>query len=276
VRALALDWSVDGPLGTGFLVLMATVGAGYLLAAVSGSHRDRRRRRWPRARSTCFLTGLAVLVIDLYSGIGTQADSRLAVHMAEHMVMWVVVAPLIVAGAPVRLAFFALPREGRKTLAELLRSRPVSVLTSPVGTISLFSVVILVTHIPAIYGLTLENDYLHEVEHGVYLLAAMLMWAPILGVDPLPHRPGPSAQFAGMIGCLLVMGAVAVWLGSASEPVYGHYLGALGPAALPDQRVAASIMWAGGLPAFAIPALVRMRLPRARRAQPVSSQQAPA
>ena len=51
--------------------------------------------------------GLAVLVVDLYSGIGTQADVRLSAHMLEHMVMWVVVAPLLAAGAPIRLALFA-------------------------------------------------------------------------------------------------------------------------------------------------------------------------
>jgi hypothetical protein len=54
---------------------------------------------------------------------------------------------------------------------------------------------------------------------------------------------------------------IAAWLGTASHPVYGHYLQALGPAALHDQRAAATIMLAAGLPAFAVPALIRLRLP---------------
>ena len=81
-------------------------------AAAIGSRRDRRERRWPRRRTACFVAGLAVLVVDLYSGIGTEADVRLSVHMVEHMLMWVVVAPLLAAGAPVRLAFFALAAAG--------------------------------------------------------------------------------------------------------------------------------------------------------------------
>ena len=88
-----------------------------------GERRDRRRRRWPLRRTGCFLAGLALLVVDLYSGIGSEADVRLSAHMVEHMVMWVLVAPLLAAGAPVRLAFFALGRTGRRRLARGLHSR---------------------------------------------------------------------------------------------------------------------------------------------------------
>ena len=117
LRALALNWRIDGPDATAFLVLVAGIGTLYLLAAARGNSRARRGRRWSRGRSVCFIAGLAVLVVDLYSGIGAQADERLSAHMVEHMVIWVIVAPLLAAGAPVRLAFYSLPRRGRRTLA---------------------------------------------------------------------------------------------------------------------------------------------------------------
>lgn len=258
---LALDWSLDGQLGTAFLVLVVAAGVLYLVAASHGRQRDRRHRRWPRRRTALFLGGLAALVVDLYSGIGTEADVRLSVHMIEHMVMWVVVAPMLAAGAPVRLAFFALPRDGRRRLARWLRSPAVSVLTRQTVTMIAFSGVLLLSHIPAVYGLTLQNDYVHETEHGLYLITAVLMWASILRVDPLPHRASVRGELACMVGCMLPMALIALRLASATDPVYGHYLGTLGRSALHDQRLAATIMWVGGLPAFAVPALARIHAP---------------
>jgi putative membrane protein len=276
MRALALDWSLDGPVGEAFLVLTVAAGLLYLLAARVGSQRDRRRRTWPHRRTACFLAGLVVLLVDLYSGIGTEADTRLSIHMVEHMVMWVVVAPLLAAGAPVRLALFALPRPNRRALGRCLHARAVSAVTGPVGSVSLFSAVLLISHLPIVYGLALRNDYVHEAEHGLYLLTALLVWAPLLGVDPLPHRPGPRGCLVCMGACMLPMALIALWLGTAPDPVYSNYLHTLGPAALRDQRAAATIMWVGCLAAFAVPALRRARTLRGRRLMQMSSQRAAA
>ena len=270
LRALALDWRIDGPDATAFLVLVGAIGTLYLLAAVRGNSRDRRGRRWPRGRSACFIAGLGVLVIDLYSGIGAQADERLSAHMIEHMVIWVIVAPLLAAGGPVRLAFYSLSRRGRRTLARWLHSRTVSAITAPTASILLFSAALLFSHLPAVYGLALSNSSVHEAEHGLYLVTSLLLWAPLLGVDPLPHRPGPRGRFVCMCACMVPMLAIAVWLGTADNVVYGHYIHALGTQALADQRLAATIMWAGGLPAFLAPFLaqrteVRADRPRATR-----------
>ena len=257
LRALALDWGLDGSVGVAFLVVCAAAASVYGSAAAIGRRRDRRHRRWPWRRTACFMAGLAVLVVDLYSGIGTEADRRLSAHMLEHMVMWVIVAPLLAAGAPIRLALFALGRTGRRRLARWLHSRPLTALTSPMGSVSLFSAVVLVTHVPAVYGLALRNETAHQAEHAVYLGAALLMWAPVLGVDPLPHRVTARARLASLTACMIPMMVVAAWLGLASSAVYHHYVAELGSAAPHDQRVAAGVMWAGSLPAFVVPVALR-------------------
>jgi cytochrome c oxidase assembly factor CtaG len=266
LRALALDWSVDAS-AAALLAQLAALAALYLAAVARAERCDRRGRQWPKHRSFCFLAGLAAAAIGLCSGIGTEADTWLSAHMLEHMILWVIVAPLLAAGAPVTLAFRSLPRAGRRRVARWLHSHTVSLLTSPVGSVSLFFAVILVTHIPAVYGLALTNGYLHETEHALYLLTALLVWAPLVGADPLPHRAGPRGQLACMLACMLPMILIALWLANAHGPVYGHYLADLGPHALHDQRTAATIMVLGGVPAFAIPALAHARLPRLRHQQ---------
>jgi cytochrome c oxidase assembly factor CtaG len=260
LRALALNWRIDGP-SAGLLVQLAGMATIYLAAATRGNRRDRRGRHWPMRYTLCFLAGLVAAAIDLCSGIGTEADYYLSAHMLEHMILWVIVAPLLAAGAPVRLAFFSLSRLGRRRLLRIVQSRAISVLTSPVGSVSLFSAVILFTHVPAVYELALTNEVLHETEHGLYLLTALLVWGPVIGADPLPHRPGSRVHFACMFACMLPMMLIALWLTTASVPLYGHYVVGSMSMALHDQRLAALIMWAAAIPAFAIPVLARTRLP---------------
>ena len=107
-------------------------------------------------------------------------------------------------------------------MARCLRSRPVSALTSPLGAVSVFSAVILLTRIPAMYGRALSNELLHETEHALYLLTALLIWVPVIGADPLPHHPPrPRSEVVWMIalgarcgGPFLVMRR---WLGPGRD-----------------------------------------------------------
>ena len=75
------------------------------------------------------------------------------------------------------------------------------------------------------------------------LTAALLMWAPMLGVDPLPRRLSPRGQMACLAACMAPMLLVGAWLGLAPHAVYEHYvqLGSSPAAALHDQRLAATI-----------------------------------
>ena len=251
VSGFFTEWELDGTVGLIFTLLTAAVGVAYLVATEVGRRRDRRSRRWPRARTASFLGGLALLLFAIDSGVGAQADTRLSAHMVEHMLIWLAAAPLLVAGAPLRLAFFALASRGRRRLAGVLRSRPVEAITGPVWSTAIFSVVILVTHLPVVYDLTLRNDLVHVCEHALYLLAACLVWAPLIGADPLPHRPGPAVRATCVIACMVPMGLVSIWLLLAHAPVYSPYGQVLGAAAaVHDQRVAGLIMLVAGLPAF--------------------------
>ena len=72
--------------------------------------------------------------------------------------------------------------------------------------------------------LLLSNDYVHEAEHALYLSTALLVWVPLLGVDPFPHRAGPRGQFVCMVACMVPMLVIALWLGTEGHAVYGRYL----------------------------------------------------
>jgi cytochrome c oxidase assembly factor CtaG len=259
VHAITSNWRLDGKNGALFLVFLTLAAAGYLLAAAYGRHRDRRRRRWPLRRTVCFLCGLVLLVLDTCSGVGVQSDARLSMHTLEHMIIWVCVAPLIAAAAPMRLTLFGVPR-ARAVLPNILRTRAVRTTCGPIGSVLLFSVVLITAHVPAVYDLTLHNEDIHGIEHALFLGSAIVFWAPLVGSDPIPHRAGPRGRLFAMVACTVVMGGLAIWLAVASAPVYSVYAAAGGSSALGDQRLAAAIMCLASLPALGVTHLATLGL----------------
>jgi cytochrome c oxidase assembly factor CtaG len=247
------EWGLDGILGLVFSLLTVTAGVFYLAAAEVGRRRDRRHRRWPAGRTACFIGGLIVLLVATDSGIGTGADEHLTAHMVEHMLIWLVAAPLLCAGAPVRLALFATGSDGRRRIARALHSEIVTAATGPVFSTLAFAIVVIATMIPAVFDLALKDELAHVCEHALYLLTAVLVWAPLIGADPLPHHLGPGGRCWCVAACMAPMAFIAAWLLAASAPLYPPYEAALGTtAALHDQRVAGLIMLAAALPAFAV------------------------
>ena len=130
---LLLDWRFNLIFGTAALVLAAV----YL----AGVRRLRRRGdAWGPGRTIAWLCGCAALLLATSSGIGRYGPAMFSVHMAEHMILSMLVPILLVMGGPVTLALRALPPAGRAASAGSARvvvgrrALPVgAVLHPPVG-----------------------------------------------------------------------------------------------------------------------------------------------
>src|SRR4029453_18996071 len=98
------------------------------LAAVlylRGWSRVRRRlgRRVRPRHVACFMVGLTTLLLALSAPIETLAERWLSVHMVQHMLLTVVVAPLLWMGGPVVPLFVGSPRPVRGAVLRLV-NRP--------------------------------------------------------------------------------------------------------------------------------------------------------
>ena len=205
--------------------------------------------RWPAYRSACYALGVGAVLVALCSGLDGWAERLLSIHMVQHLVLTLVAAPLLVAGAPLALALRALPQAGGRRLAQALRSRPARALIHPVTTWSLLPALMLLTHLTGLYELTLRHPAAHAAEHLAYLGAAVLFWLPVLGAEPLPRRPGPVGQLLYLLLGMPAMAAAGVVLTIDTSVRYPSYLAparALRIDALADQHTAGAIMWVPG------------------------------
>lgn len=235
---LASHWQLTWP------VVLAAVGgsACYLVAA------GRVGGRWPRRRTAAFLAGVAVVVIALQSGIDSYDDLLLSVHMVQHMLLLLLAPALILAGRPVVLALRVLPVATRRRVAGALgHARPFA---GPIQSLGIFAGVVLLTHLPAFYDVTLREPQLHELEHLIYIAAGLLVWSPLLDGDPAPaHRLGGVGRLTYLIAAMLPMALLGAYLNRHASLVYPAYAAparALGISAVNDQAAAGAIMWVAG------------------------------
>ena len=178
------------------------------------------------------------------------------VHMVQHLLLLVIIAPLLVLAAPWKPFWLGLPEPIRRLLeasSKLRVGRAVYQLghwlRQPAVSCVLLIAGIWVWHWPALYDLALTNEAIHDwCEHLIFLAVSVLFWTQLIPSPPLRPRLGYVGQVA-CIGVAIVQNVVlAVLLGFAQVPLYAPYvhLAVSGFSALQDQQLGAGIMWTFG------------------------------
>lgn len=228
--------------------LSPTVAVPALACAVAYAGAARRFRGWPLRRTASFLAGLVVVMLALQSGLDAYDDRMLSVHMVQHMLLLLGAPPLLLAGRPLVLGLRVLPPGRRSGFGRALsRTRP---FTGPLPALTVFSAVVILTHLPAFYDATLRHPALHDLEHALYLLAGLLMWSPLLDGDPAPrHRLNGLGRLGYLLVAMAPMALVGAYMNrypTLLYPAYAASARALGISALDDQAQAGAIMWVLG------------------------------
>jgi cytochrome c oxidase assembly factor CtaG len=234
----------------------ATVAVPLALAAIGWLVLvDRIDRRHPASpvpvrRTVAFLSGLAVIAFALMSGIERYDTTLFSVHMVQHLLLMLVAPPLLLFGAPVtQLLRAASSRVRRRWLIPFLHSAPVAFLTHPVTAWVLFTAVLWAAHFSPLFDLALENPGVHEVEHVLFVGAALLFWWPVVAADPAPRRLSYPARALYLLLQMPPSSFLAMSILFTNAPLYNHYATLRSPygiSALDDQQAAASLMWIAG------------------------------
>jgi putative membrane protein len=205
----------------------------------------RLRNSIPRLLSIWRLAAFACGLLTLWAVVGSPLAAMdhhlLTAHMAQHLILMTVSAPLILLGAPIIVLLNGLSKSfGRLVVRPLLRdSHPVFCWFAGVATV-------IAWHIPALFELGMRSELWHNVEYGCFFAAGILFWWPV--VQPWPSlatwsRWGvPLYLFLATLPC----DALSAFLTFCGRVVYPHYASMhrfMNISPIGDQECAGALMW---------------------------------
>jgi putative copper resistance protein D len=246
--AILFAWSFDPLLVFGLVAV--GVAYGWAVRRVNRAHPSNPH---PGYRSWLFGGGLLTIGVALMSPIEAYEGLLFSVHMVQHMLLELVAAPLLLAGAPITLTLRVARPSARRRLLSVLQSRVMHVISFPVVAWILFAAVNWGWHFSVFYDQALENQMLHYLQHATFLGAALLFWWPVIGADPSPWRLPHPVRLLYLFLAMPQNSFLGVALMSASTALYPHYVTNVrdwGMSPLEDQQLGGVIMWVVGDLAF--------------------------
>lgn len=239
----APGWTFDAWVVAPLLLSLAWYGAGWWQL------RRRAVATEVHQRGMLFLAGWCVLAGALVTPLHEAGERSFAAHMAEHELLMLVAAPLLVLSRPLGVALWAWPQGMRGGFVAFGRgvNGAWRLLTAPVVATALQAIALWLWHAPRLFDLALAHDGWHVVQHLCFLGSALLFWWAVL-CGRGATRPGVA------IGCLfftaIVSGALGALMAFSSSPWYAGYaasgLDAFGLTPAEDQQLAGLLMWVPG------------------------------
>ncbi len=242
----------------------------------------RGRHRW--FREACFYLGIALLLVVLEPPFDNWADTSFAMHMTQHVFLLTVVPPLLVLGRPWPRMWMPFPSRARRAAARGLAlgrwSTPLRLvartLTRPPVAVATLTAVLVVWHLPRLYGAAVAHESVHLLEHACFFAASLLFWGPLLDAPPVRARIDHLRRCGWFVAGSVPGWVLAVVLAYAHHPLYPVYASlhhrAFGLSASSDQALAAGIMWVPGSLAYLVAAVLAFY----RWLEPGTAEQAPA
>jgi putative membrane protein len=236
-------WSVHPSTAIG----IAALGGLYAWAG------HRLKRQPSTTQKAFFFSGLLVMFASLNGPIHDLSDDYLfSAHMIQHLLLTLAMPPLLLAGTPGWMLRPLLANHYVAPVARFFTRAPIAFVT--------FNVVIAAWHLPVLYNIAMARHGIHIVEHLMFMVAAVLMWWPLLSQLPEFPRLAYPGQMLYSFLMSIPMSIVAVYIAMSDHVLYPAYAAAprvLALSPLDDQLLGALIMWIpGGLIFYIIMSVV--------------------
>lgn len=217
------------------------------LSAIVYARGARRSRGVSYTQQAYFWTGLAVLAVALLSPLHPLGEVLFSAHMAQHEILMLIAAPLLVLSRPLVPFLWGLPPAWRRGLGQWSKrpsfQRGWHGLTDPFSAWWIHAVALWGWHAPALFQATLTSEWVHTAQHLSFFLSALLFWWALFWARGRMGR-GQSVFYifttgihTGILGALLTFAPVVFY------PAYSKTAPLWGMTPLQDQQIGGLIMW---------------------------------
>jgi putative membrane protein len=179
-----------------------------------------------------YALALGAIGCALLSPIDELASYLLIAHMVQHELLMMVAPPLILLANPVPVLMWGLGASSRLQAGSLLtRNSMIRWARDFLGWMpvawSAYVVNLWTWHYPPLYEAALRNPWIHDLEHILFFLTALVFWWPVIRPVSRPAAIQDAVRifylFLAATQDALLSGLIAL----SSEILYPHYTTAL-------------------------------------------------
>jgi putative membrane protein len=196
-------------------------------------------KSWSYWRSLSFISGCVLVGMAVSPSFMQWAYHDMRGHMVQHLLIGMFAPIFLVLGAPILLTLKALPVRTARLLSYFLKSSLFYYLAHPIVALLLNMGGMFLLYLTPLYNQSLTNPFLHYIIHFHFLVAGYLFTWSIIGLDPVPRRPGLRLR-------LLVLFVSMASHAFLSKLLYAHLLPSNSPHSDDQVREAAKLMYYWG------------------------------
>ena len=221
------------------ILVLAAVGMLYGRAILVLRRRGVTVSRW---QQIAWWGGLALMAVALLSPVDGLGEELMSAHMAQHLLIADLAAPLLVTGVRWPVLNFLLPRSVLVSVARRRRLRNLlAPLRRPLVAIGIYVFVLYGWHFAFAFEASVTNDTVHALQHQSFVAASMLVWWAAL--EPGRRRmPGELWKIAHILGARFSGMFLGMAFLAMRSPAYDVYDGGYGLTAVEDQQIAGGLM----------------------------------
>jgi cytochrome c oxidase assembly factor CtaG len=186
-------------------------------------------------------SALVILALSLLSPLERGAGLSFTLHMAQHIILMMIVTPLLALGTPP--AFLGWLRR-RSVVGQIIKA-----IWAPTPAFLLYHTAVFLWHLPVLYDAALRSEGVHLLQHATFVGGGLAFWGVVVTPEPRVVGATMGHRLVMVLGANVLGWVLAFVLVMAERPLYLAYLipgGLWGMSALLDLRLGGAVMWVVG------------------------------